>query len=75
MNAKPIEDDLRARMQRQLERADNIDNIALIWGGYLGALLEWGLISPDTYNHLTKELPNTGQRDLFNLFMDEYDET
>jgi hypothetical protein len=45
--------------------------VALLGHGYLGALLEWGLIEPNVYNSLSALLSAVGNNEQHELFADE----
>jgi len=65
----PTEEELRNRITRQLEWRDSSDTVALIWHGYLTALLEWGLIEVPIFDRLTDLLPRVGNKELCELSM------
>ena len=67
----PTEVDLRNRIVRQLECRGPTDTVALLWFGYLGGLLEWGLIDPQVYSDLSALLPAVGNKEQYELFTDE----
>ncbi|CAG9264585.1 conserved hypothetical protein [Burkholderia diffusa] len=67
----PTEDELRARIERQLAWRGTTDTVALIWHGYLSGLMEWGLIELDVFDRLCALLPKVGRKELVELAMDE----
>jgi hypothetical protein len=67
----PTEDELRKRITQHLQWRSGSDSVALIWGGYIAALLEWGLISPDVHGRLLELLPVVGAKELDELFLGE----
>lgn len=69
--ACPSEDELRNRIMRQLEWRDSSSTAALIWHGYLSALLEWGVLELRVFDQLTALLPRVGLKELHELFLDE----
>lgn len=71
MKTLPQEEDILNRINRHLSYSKDTETVALIWSGYISALLEWGLISPDSYQSLSKKLPEIGNAELYELFMDE----
>jgi hypothetical protein len=64
INGYPIEEELRSRILRQLDRCGPIDTVVLIWHGYLSALLEWGLLEGSVYRRLSSLLPLVGNKAL-----------
>lgn len=59
MGAKPTFDEMRERIQEDIDHfhGDLPIPYALVWDGYLGALIEWSLISVDEHARLTDMLP------------------
>jgi hypothetical protein len=70
INGYPTEEELRNRIVRQLGWR-NTDAVALIWHGYLGGLLEWGLIDVNVHDRLVKLLPMVGNKELCEQSLDE----
>ena len=70
INGYPTEEELRNRIVRQLGWRQT-EAVALIWHGYLNGLLEWGLIELAVYDRLLKVLPKVGNKELFELALDE----
>jgi hypothetical protein len=68
VSAHPTEDELRDRILRQLQWRAASETVACVWGGYLAALLEWGLISAAVHERLTAMLPRGGEKELDELF-------
>ena len=71
INGYPTKEELHDRITRHLEWRGSTDTIALIWRGYLAALLEWGLIEVHAFNKLSALLPDVGYKELHELFLDE----
>jgi hypothetical protein len=71
INGYPTEEELRNRIMRQLEWRGPTDAVALMWCGYLSALLEWGVIEIDAFKSLSNLLPRIGRKELHELFSDE----
>lgn len=71
INGYPTEEELHNRIARQLEWRDGADAVALIWRGYLSALLEWGVIEAHVHRSLSALLPDVGYKELNELFLDE----
>jgi hypothetical protein len=67
----PTEEELHSRINNQLSWRGSTETVALLWLGYLGALLEWGLIEPSVYSNLSALLPKIGQKEQYELFADE----
>ncbi len=66
INGYPTEEELRNRILRQLEWRDSSDTVALIWHGYLAALLEWGVIEVPIFERLSVILPSVGEKSWWN---------
>ncbi|MGT2512642.1 hypothetical protein [Cupriavidus basilensis] len=62
---------MRSRIARQMVWRGSTDKVALIWHGYLGALLEWGVIEVHVFKSLSALLPRVGSKELDELFADE----
>ena len=68
---KPEEEALAARIRNQISWRGPTDTVALIWHGYLTALLEWGLIDVSVFDRLVKYLPKKGLKELHEMCLDE----
>ncbi|RUL69437.1 hypothetical protein [Dyella choica] len=64
------EEELRGRISRQLRWRESSNTVALIWRGYLAALLDWGLIEVHVFERLSKMLPLLGKIEVAELFQD-----
>ncbi|MDF3823306.1 hypothetical protein P3G55_25710 [Leptospira sp. 96542] len=71
INGYPTEEELRNRITRQIEWRGSTNEVALIWHGYLAALLEWGVIEEDVFKNISALLPDVGYKELNELFLDE----
>jgi len=71
INGYPTEEELRDRIANQLSWRGATDTVALIWHGYLTALLEWGLLDVDAGSRLTALLPKVGNQELCEQALDE----
>ena len=71
INGYPTEEELRNRITNQLARRGPSNPVALIWHGYLSALLEWGVIEVNVFARLTELLPKVGSKELYELLLDE----
>lgn len=68
INGYPTEEELRERISKQLAWRQSSDTVALIWRGYLAALLEWGLLEVDVYDRILNTLlPRVGSEELYEL--------
>ncbi|WP_157008338.1 hypothetical protein [Xenophilus azovorans] len=54
INGYPTKDELKNRIKRQLSWRPEDPFVHAMWGGYLAALLEWGLIDVAVYDELVK---------------------
>jgi hypothetical protein len=50
-------DELKQRLADAKMKSGYDDRHACCWQGYLAALLEWGLITPNEYGHLSDDVP------------------
>ena len=59
MAERPTFEELKNRIERDMRHFDGTlpERNALVWYGYLAALIEWGQISVDEHERLTKLLP------------------
>jgi hypothetical protein len=71
INELPTEEELRNRILHQLDWRGPTDTVALIWHGYLAALLEWGRIEVNVHARLLSLLPRVGVKELDELFSGE----
>ena len=71
LNGIPTKEELHRRINNQLVWRGPTDTVALIWHGYLAALLEWGAIDVNLFNELSDLLPEVGNKELYELFLDE----
>jgi hypothetical protein len=60
MATEPAFGELQSRIQQDLDHFEGTlpEPYALSWYGYLAALIEWGLISPDVHARLIAMLPS-----------------
>lgn len=42
---------------------------ALVWDGYLAALIEWGLLTPEEHGELSELLPNVENNPVMGIFL------
>ncbi len=69
--SKPNKSELEKRILNQLRWRGPTDVVALIWHGYLTALMEWGLIDVVTFEQLTELLPKKGFKELYEMSLNE----
>lgn len=68
---KPEKDDIKNRIINHLRWRGPTDSVALLWHGYLAALLEWGLLEAYEYDELKKLLPPARYKEMVEVFLDE----
>ena len=64
----PTDVELIARIRAHLARRTD-ESVALVWRGYLAALLEWGLISVSRHDALAHMLPEAGADIVAEVFL------
>lgn len=64
----PTESELKTRIEEHMSWS-NTQTTALIWLGYLGALLEWGLIDVGSHERLQNLLPTVGRKELVEMML------
>lgn len=64
----PSESELETRIEQHMSWG-NTEVTALIWLGYLNALLEWGLIDVDCHERLANLLPDVGRKELVEMML------
>lgn len=69
MRQRPSKQELLRRITEHLAHRNNSDSCNLLWSGYLAALMEWGLLSPDDYHGLRKQLKIDGGEELREIFL------
>jgi hypothetical protein len=69
----PSELELRYRIRTHLAHRRD-DSVALVWRGYLAALVEWGLISLSCHDRLSAMLPKVGIATVKEVFLGLPDE-
>ena len=56
--SKPSEEELVDRVTTHVERRPGHEEaVSLAWGGYLAALVQWELITPEVYGRVAALLP------------------
>ena len=68
---KPTVDELRTRIQNEFIYFGGAlpERVALVWSGYLAALLEWGLITPSEHKEVTDMLPEIPDNPVMAIFL------
>jgi hypothetical protein len=66
---RPTREEFERRIRDQLDHRSNSDISNLLWSGYLAALMEWRLLSPDDYHSLREQLKTDGGEELLDIFL------
>ena len=76
MTTKPSYEELSKRISEHLNNVRTDKHlISASWHGYLAALLEWGLITPDHHARLIKLLPALDPNPVLQIFLgSDFDE-
>lgn len=63
--------ELKSRLQSEVVHfSGNIpERVAIAWDGYLAALLDWNLISPDQHKELSSLLPEIPDNPVLAIFL------
>jgi hypothetical protein len=70
MSGRPTYDELAKRITEHLVSApDSAELVAACWEGYLAALIEWGLITPDDHARLGRLLPTLSPNPVMQIFL------
>jgi hypothetical protein len=70
MGDRPSYDELAKRIAEHLATAESQEElVAACWDGYLGALLEWGLITPGDHARLGRLLPTRSPNPVMKIFL------
>lgn len=71
MNQEQIFSEMKSRLQREVDYfGGNIpERVALVWYGYIAALLEWDLISIDHHDELADLLPQIPDNPVIAVFL------
>ncbi len=65
----PSYEELRKRVQEARSKDDYDDRHACCWQGYLAALLEWGLITPNEHLELSTAVPTVEPDPSLSIFL------
>jgi hypothetical protein len=70
MSNRPTCDELAKRISEHLAAAEgNVELVAACWDGYLAALIEWGLITPEEHARLGRLLPTLNPNPVMQIFL------
>jgi hypothetical protein len=71
MNSEQTFQELRRRIQAEIEHFDGKlpERVALVWDGYIAAMIEWGLISPEEHRQLSEMLPEIPDNPVMAIFL------
>ena len=60
MSGRPTFQEMKDRIQTELHHFGGTlpERVALVWDGYLAALIEWGLLTPSEHKELSNMLPS-----------------
>jgi len=67
----PTEEELTNRLLKNLEWRNRSLETSLLWQGYLGALLEWGLLEIEVFDRLRAHIPAVGLKEIYELAIGE----
>jgi hypothetical protein len=62
-------DELRGRLAEAKAKSEYDDRDACCWQGYLAALIEWGLITPNQHSELSTEVPVNEPNPALQIFL------
>jgi hypothetical protein len=71
MHGKPSVDELSRRIQDDISHFGGTlpESYALVWDGYLAALIEWGLLSPNEHKILSDLLPKVDDNPVMSILL------
>ena len=70
MRSRPTYEELAKRITEHLEAArENVELVGACWDGYIAALLEWGLITPDDHARLGRLLPTLNPNPVMQILL------
>jgi hypothetical protein len=71
MNSRPALQEIKDRIQSEVDQfGGNLpERVALVWDGYLAALLEWDLITPSEHKDLSDMLPEIPDNPVMAVFL------
>ena len=76
MTERPSFEELQNRIVRDVDHYDGElpERFALVWNGYLAALIEWGFISVSEHEQLLKLLPPIDDNPAVTILLGRSDE-
>ena len=71
MSKGPTLDELKDRIQQEIKHFGGVlpERVAILWSGYLAALLEWNLISVGEHAEATDMLPEIPDNPVMAIFL------
>lgn len=71
MTHRPATEELRERIEAEFSHFGGAlpERVALVWDGYLAALLEWNLITPSQHKELSDMLPEIPDNPVMSIFL------
>jgi hypothetical protein len=71
MSTGPTLEEMRTRLQEEIQHFGGVmpERVALVWHGYLAALIEWGLITINEHAQLTEMLPKIPDNPVMAVFL------
>jgi hypothetical protein len=67
----PSIDALKSRIRSEIDyfKGSLPERVAIVWDGYLAALIEWGLITPAEHKALSDMLPDVPDNPVMAIFL------
>jgi hypothetical protein len=71
MTSRPTTVELKDRIEADISHFGGAlpERAALVWDGYLAALLEWDLITPSQHKELSELLPKIDDNPVIGIFL------
>lgn len=71
MSTGPTLEDMKARLRKEIDHfgGEMPERVALVWDGYLAALIEWGLITVNEHAELAEMLPEIPDNPVMAVFL------
>jgi hypothetical protein len=71
MSTGPTLEEMRNRLQKDIDHFGGAmpERVALVWDGYLAALIEWSLITVNEHAELTDMLPEIPDNPVMAIFL------
>lgn len=74
MTQLPTREECLNRIKTHLRMRGDSETVHLLWKGYLAALMEWGLLQPNDYHAVNRELKDIGGEEVQEIFLGFPDE-